>query len=212
MSKIIKIKLAGHLPAHVKRKLGENEKLCSKCGGIGMIAKPSKEKPEYIDICRSCDNGRVHVCPHCGKENPFTYCGCLASVKKTAAERTIELWAKAEKITPEEAAKRGIEVFADPYTEKYYFGWDDFDKTFDFESDPYSEKPPAFVWATTATNISMNAADIIEGACEDLHEDAIDNISDADEKELQDFLDSWCEKQNCVTYWANEKIAIIPDK
>ena len=38
---------------------------------------------------------------------------------------------------------------------------------------------------------------IIENACDELHEDARDNISD--EKELQEFLDKWCEKQTGTT-------------
>ena len=43
----------------------------------------------------------------------------------------------------------------------------------------------------------MDADSIIENACEELYEDARDNISD--EKELQEFLDKWCEKQTGTT-------------
>lgn len=48
----------------------------------------------------------------------------------------------------------------------------------------------------------MDADGIIDSACDDLHEDARDNISGQDQKELQDFLDKWCEKQSgTITYY-----------
>lgn len=51
------------------------------------------------------------------------------------------------------------------------------------------------LWLTDSVDIFMDADSIIENACEELHEDAYENISDEDRKELQNILDKWCEKQ-----------------
>ena len=64
--------------------------------------------------------------------------------------------------------------------------------------DEYFEKyVPKVLWNCEVVKISMDADSIIENACEELHEDARDYISD--EKELQDFLDKWCGKQTGTT-------------
>ena len=62
----------------------------------------------------------------------------------------------------------------------------------------YFEKHvPKVLWNCEVVKISMDADSIIENACDELHEDARNNISD--EKELQEFLDKWCEKQTGTT-------------
>lgn len=43
--------------------------------------------------------------------------------------------------------------------------------------------------------MNMDAEDIIANACEELHEDAYENISQSDIGELQSYLDEWCKKQ-----------------
>ena len=54
---------------------------------------------------------------------------------------------------------------------------------------------PEVLWICEEIDISMDAANIIEDACEELHEDAYDSISGKDIDELQNFLDKWCGKQ-----------------
>ena len=58
--------------------------------------------------------------------------------------------------------------------------------------------------------LSIDASDIIEDACSDLHEDAMDNISDKDQEELQTLLNKWCKenKSGTTTYYANFKVGI----
>ena len=66
---------------------------------------------------------------------------------------------------------------------------------------------PKHVWSTAKTELSIDAENIIENACEELHEDARDNVTG--EKELQDFLDVWCAKQTGTdTYTVDYKYAI----
>jgi hypothetical protein len=42
--------------------------------------------------------------------------------------------------------------------------------------------------------MSIDAANIIESATEDLYEDANLDVSDSAVKELQDYLDDWCKR------------------
>lgn len=53
------------------------------------------------------------------------------------------------------------------------------------------------MWNCEVIKLAMDADSIIDNACDKLHEDARDNISD--EKELQEFLDKWCAKQGGTT-------------
>lgn len=63
----------------------------------------------------------------------------------------------------------------------------------DYENDPkqFSFKPFR-LWTTTEESIHLDAATIVEEACEDLHEDAAENC---DVKGLQKLLDDWCSGQ-----------------
>lgn len=58
---------------------------------------------------------------------------------------------------------------------------------------------PEVLWLTTKEKININASSIVEEACEQLYEDAFDNIDDNDIKELQEFLNNWCAKQTGTT-------------
>jgi len=70
---------------------------------------------------------------------------------------------------------------------------------------------PEYVWSTTKDIISIDAGNVIEQACEELHEDAYSNI--VDEQELQDFLDKWCDKQSGTdTFTVNYKYTILLNK
>lgn len=97
--------------------------------------------------------------------------------------------------------------FAEYYLELYQEGnhnCNNFDEYFD-------RHVPKVLWNCSETKISLDADSIIENACEELHEDARDNISD--EKELQDFLDKWCEKQTgTTTYYPNYKEYVRVEK
>lgn len=83
--------------------------------------------------------------------------------------------------------------FVDYYWQNYLDGsggCDSFDEYFEYEI-------PKVLWNCEEVKISMDTDSIIENACEELHEDARNNISD--EKELQDFLNKWCDKQTGTT-------------
>lgn len=88
--------------------------------------------------------------------------------------------------------------FYDEQTDNYFSDIDSFiDSYFDeYESDEeMMNNLSEVLWLTDPVDISMDADSIIENACEELHEDAYENISYKDIKELQNMLDEWCKKQ-----------------
>ena len=58
---------------------------------------------------------------------------------------------------------------------------------------------PEVLWVTSEEKIKIDAYDIVRDACEDLHEDAMDNITSEDFTRLQNFLDEWCKEQTGTT-------------
>ena len=95
------------------------------------------------------------------------------------------------------------------FTIKAPFEYDDIEELEDYckENDIAM---PKYVWGTTVSKISMDADSIIESACEELYEEAGEQIDDRDSKELQDMLDKWCEKQRGTdTYYVDYNVAIL---
>lgn len=69
---------------------------------------------------------------------------------------------------------------------------------------------PKYVWGTYKEKIRIDAYNIAEDACEELHEDAYDSIDTESLEELQSFLDQWCEKQTgTTTYFPDYDCCII---
>ena len=63
----------------------------------------------------------------------------------------------------------------------------------DYEHNPEQFSfQPFRLWTTTKESIHLDAATIVEEACEDLHEDAVYSCN---VKELQKLLDKWCNEQ-----------------
>ena len=63
------------------------------------------------------------------------------------------------------------------------------------------------MWVTTEENIHMDANNLIEYACSDLHEDAVENCNT---DELQKLLDKWCKEQTGTsTYYPCYKEYVI---
>ena len=93
-----------------------------------------------------------------------------------------------------------------PYNEGYFTDIEELIEYCNDEDIPL----PEYVWSTQKIPLSLDASSIIESACEELHEDAYENITKEDE--LQEFLDDWCNQQSGVdSYSVNYKYAIKID-
>ena len=215
----------------LQKDLQEHEVICPYCGGAGLQVddnpfglRKEGDKPNYGNLfphkqqtivgCRHCYNGVQNKCLHCGKilDKNSSQCNCEGVKQEHLKERhdkDLETWNKAKKISLEEACEK--------YTMLYIHEHDKYINVEDFEEWIYDkgyeedEVKSLKVYGTFMIDLSIDAYDIIENACSDLHEDAMDNISDEDQKELQILLDQWCEnnKQGTTTYYADFTTGIV---
>ena len=153
------------------------------------------------------------ICEDCGKEFPRSsyYTVCDNCHKKHEEQREKEQFETADKYTPDNVPAE----YSEMYSYNNVFGYDDYCSD-DLESiidEVYSNtgEEPKYVYGTTRYNLTLDAWDILERQLEDV-EGGMDTISDAEIKELQDFLDNWCKKVNVHWYYPNYKIAIVLDR
>lgn len=209
------------LPETLEKDLRDHEEICSVCHGLGVVidnniygieddtseaAKRSMfpYNHQAIKFCPNCYNGVIHLCQYCGKQIQKGYinkCDCEQYKAKEKEEKRIKYQEKISKA--EEVDFKDIDSdmwFYDEYMDDFFSDVDSFvDAYKDFDEYASDEEMmnnlPEVLWLTDPVDISMDADDIIASACEDLHEDAYENISSEDTKELQNMLDEWCEKQ-----------------
>lgn len=173
---------------------------CSKCGA----AYQSRKHAEKCCMPKICED--------CGCEIPHNsyYVVCDSCRSKREAVKEKERFNKAKHYTFEDAPESSYQcMYSEVYgtNEGYFFDLDELEE-YCQENDI---EIPEYVWGTKLTKISMDADSIIESACEELHEDAEDQIDDREE--LQEILDKWCEKQSGTdTYYVDYSVAILINK
>lgn len=66
------------------------------------------------------------------------------------------------------------------------------------------------MFATEPIEMQLDAYNICESACEELHEDAMDNL---DTDSLQEILDKWVQEEakGTLTFYPNYDIAIVEE-
>lgn len=183
----------------------ENEKLCETCDGIGWLYEKGKG---YIEKCPDCySSGILHLCPICHQPVRGGFCtneGCLKQRNEDEEKRLLNKAIKTNyKDVPDENKEM---MYSDryPYNEGYFTELEELIEYCNDEEIPL----PEYVWSTQKITLSIDAESIVESACEELHEDAYQNI--IGEQELQDFLDIWCSKQTGVdAYSVDYKYAIM---
>lgn len=217
------------LPDTLEKDLQENEQICPVCHGLGVIignnpygikgdTSEAAKKSHFpynhqaIKFCPNCFNGVITLCEYCGKPLPRgrLKCDCEQQKVKDEEERRIkyqETIAKATEVGLKEIStylydEKSDKYFADKneFAEYYWDLYLDKEKVYDYNFDDYFENHvPPVLWLCDNVDIFMDANYFIESACEELHEDAEDNISYEDRKELQELLDDWCKKQTGIT-------------
>lgn len=196
----------------IEKDLEDNQIICTTCKGFGVVKRKNqfgiKEKlsdekyattinwydNEAFTFCPDCYNGVVTLCEYCGKPIKKGYiskCDCEQYLQK---ERNLELKKKEEIIS-----KAKVVDIANVKTQLYC---EENDKYYDpkevecFFDDFYNEEVPKILWVTRSADISLDASNIIEDACQDLYEEASENC---DYEGLQKVLDDWCSKQSGTT-------------
>ena len=215
------------LPDIIIKDLTDDEEICPVCHGLGVklwnnpygikgdtsdVAKQSMFPYNHQSLlpCPNCYNGVIRICKHCGKQLPKgrTKCDCPqqksidrkekeAKYQATINKAKIISWKDANYFVYDENSDRYF-TDADDFAEYYLGLYLDEKEEYNYDFDSYFEKcVPKVLWNCSEEKISLDAGDLINNACEELHEEARENI--LDEKELQDFLDKWCEKQTGTT-------------
>ncbi len=209
------------LPDALEKDLKDNEEICPVCHGLGIIKKnysygiEEDEKlskinwydNEYFVWCPNCYFGVIKKCEYCGKILPKSRlkCDCEKQREIDEKERRIKYQEIISKATEVDLKDIGSDTqFYDERTDDYFSDIDYFVDAYkdneEFANDKEMfENLPEVLWLCDNVDISMDADSIIESACEELHEDADDNISGQDRKELQELLDNWCKKQTGTT-------------
>jgi len=157
----------------------------------------------------------VEVCKHCGQpiKKYNNYCGCVGSkaerICKTIATREA-IWENASKITYREAIERFNVLYIDDCGE-----FVDAQALPDVINDCAKRKVNPLiikhVYGTKTRKISCDADNIIDDACEDLHEEAADTIGRLARDAMQSFLDRWADTYGAgtLTYEADFDVAVI---
>lgn len=208
------------LPDTLEKDLQDNEAICPVCHGLGVVldnniygikgdTSEAARKSMFpynhqaIKFCPNCYNGVIRLCEYCGKQLPrgILKCTCEQQIEKDKEEKKIKYQETIEKAKEIDIESVSTYLY-DEQTDHYFAEIEDFvdeykDNT-DYENDEEMlENLPEVLWVCSKAEISIDADSIIENACEELHEDARDSVSD--EKELQEFLDKWCAKQTGTT-------------
>ncbi len=209
------------LPDTLEKDLQENEEICPVCYGLGIIKKdysfgiekdkkPSKVNwydNEYFVWCPNCYFGVIKKCEYCGKILPKgrLKCDCEKQREIDEKERRIKYKEMISKATEVDMKDIGSDTWLyDEQTDDYFSDVDCFVEAYKDNEEFANAKEmfenlPEVLWLCDNVDISMDADSIIESACEELHEEAEENITDEDRKELQGMLDRWCKKQTGTT-------------
>lgn len=116
---------------------------------------------------------------------------------------------KAEKHEPNALGSLFTMAQSDFYShnEGYFSCWEDFFDSWNEDREEFTEKP-LYVWGTEEVEMSFDASSIVSNACEEMYEDAYDDIGTAAIAEMQHYLDEWKKKYGRTSYLLTTKHAI----
>lgn len=205
-------------PKILIKDLTEHERICPVCNGLGMriadnvygIKGDNSEagrkylfpyKHQALSFCQSCYNGVQSLCPYCGqpyKNRAYLHCDCEGQ-KKVDEEERIKKWN--EKVANAVAVdEKDVDTML--YCEEFDEYYDTVDDFFDDYFGRYTDEKfnndgrPERLWVCSVEKIHIDADNVVDNACEELHEDA---YKQCDIGGLQNLLDTWCKDQTGAT-------------
>lgn len=173
-----------------------------------LFLKGEDEPVAYF--CQDCKNviNAEHHCPYCG---PYRCaCGKVIEQRKSykfrcnscETDHNNEIYKQQkERLMNAELTEPTKMVLCD-CCEKF-FEWDGFEYAHEYEG------LPERVWACEEVAIGMDAESIAESACENMHEEAWDQISQSDLDSLRSNLDEWCEKVGVTSWFPTDKAILV---
>jgi hypothetical protein len=175
-------------------KKGSDEVVAYACGKCGVVAASVLTHGEAA-LQEAVEHCGPWFCDKCGSEKRSRF-NCWHCIDVGVKEREREQMDKAVDVTT-------------TYDGPVHDGDDAFWSSPDAASDDIDG--PTWMYACDELRLSLDASRILEMALEgEHHEDAYEHI--VGEKELQEFLDSWCAKQTLVTWISDtsRKVYVIP--
>ena len=177
---------------------------CGKCGNcysphiVGI--------PNAIDMAEKCCLPEHHACNMCGADvekyrNLCSDCTDLVRLRK--------------------AARIAEEDWTDPvHLDGVSGGWGEgFFGSVDELHDVCADNawvefgpqlpPPAYCWPCKPQHLHLDVDRLLEQAVDDMHEDAADEIVDADG--LAAFIEAWNAKQTCVSWYPDHSRVVVLD-
>ncbi|MED0738933.1 hypothetical protein [Aneurinibacillus thermoaerophilus] len=212
----------------LEKDLLENEVICPECKGSGMtvtqfnfglrnaevLGQPFPFKKQSLSFCQHCCNGVQRKCEFCGNLMARDlYCSCAESQREyrnKAYKEEKARWEEAKKITFEQAVKDYEYLYIYTSKEENFVTPDELEEYLaELKKDDPELK--VLIYATKSTYLVMNAKDTVESHADDLHEEAMELISDEKYEELQGFMDKWCEevKDETLSYYPDYSIGVV---
>lgn len=215
--------------AKLIKDLHENEAICPVCKGTGIRVEqnryglsddPDKQSGHFpyfrqsFSFCHNCYNGIVRYCADCGRQLPRgrLKCDCDAEIQRRLSEEVRKEAEELKAATKHDYTTLGtkFQMCCSPYyshNDGYFSDWEEFfDDWYDTQDEDAPK--PEFVWGTEETEMYFDADGIVSSACEDLYEDAIDDIGKEAIVEMQSFLDTWTQKYGRTAYYEDHKNAV----
>lgn len=175
--------------------LHDNEEICPVCHGTGLRIE---DNPYGLS---DDPDKRAGQFPY--KHQSIRFClNCYNGKEKERLE-------KAEKHEPNALGSLFTMAQSDFYShnEGYFSCWEDFFDSWNEDREEFTGKP-LYVWGTEEVEMSFDASSIVSNACEDMYEDAYDDIGADAVAEMQRYLNEWKKKYGRTSYLLTTKHAI----
>ncbi|WP_099467839.1 hypothetical protein [Konateibacter massiliensis] len=201
-------------PKELIKDLQDDERICPTCHGLGMriennvygihgdTSEAGKRerfpyKHQALSFCPDCYNGVQKLCEYCKqpfKQRGYYHCNCEGFKKDEEEKRIAKYNDMVSKAKDVQEADVTTMLYCEEF-DKYFIDTDDFFEYWASDCDD-EDIIPERLWVCSIAEVGIDAANVIENACSDLHEDASENC---DYGSLQKLLDIWCKEQSGTT-------------
>lgn len=180
---------------------GDDKTRLYACGECGNCYSPKNVGlPNARDMAEKCCRPEHHTCKACGVEvekyrTMCRPCGELARLRKA-------------KPIPERQWTDPVECEGVPggWGEGFFRDTDELREA----CEDHEVEVPAWCWPCTARPLALNADSLLEHAVDDMHEDAMDEIVDADG--FYAFIEAWNAKQTCKSWCPDMSRVVVLDQ
>ena len=170
-------------------------------GACGQVYSPkSVGLKNAVGMAEKCCLPEHRTCNACGKEVPkyrnlCTGCAELVRLRKVT-QIEAEDWTDPVHL---DGAPGG-------WGEGYFSDTDDLRQS----CEDYDVSMPAYCWPCTSRQLRLEPDSLLEQAADDMHEDAMDQIVDADG--LCDFIEAWNARQTCKSWRPDMSRVVVLDR